>query len=149
MTVDPLVLKVHRTELETESGVKTLSHLALIHLPWSPCVVKQWEGCQLCYLDREGWCVTFCVCFSSTCVDRERRIALCYVMMKYWVYDLVKFLSYPAQIAFHNLMRQIFFNGNPGQGHDCHDKLSLKLLKAGMHALLNALCNMIGLKSDL
>lgn len=31
-------------------------------------------------------------------------------------------LSRPAQIAFYNLMRQIFFNGNPGQGHDCRDK---------------------------
>lgn len=65
------------------------------------------------------------------------------------MYDLATFLSGPAQIAFHNLMRQIFFNGDPGQGHDCHDKLSLQLFKAGMHILLNALCNMIGFKSTL
>lgn len=65
------------------------------------------------------------------------------------MYDLATFLSGPAQIAFHNLMRQIFFNGDPGQGHDCHDKLSLQLFKAGIHILLNALCNMIGFKSTL
>lgn len=44
MTVCPLVLKVHHSELgntETESAVKMLLNLALIHLLWLLCVVKQ------------------------------------------------------------------------------------------------------------
>lgn len=142
MTVCPLVLKVHRSELEnteTESAVKMLLDLALIHLLWLLCVVKRWVGWQLLSGQRRILC--------AWCVERECHIALCYIMMKYWVYDLVKFLSCPAQIAFHNLMRQIFFNGNPGRGHDCHDKLRIQLLKAGMHTLVNASCDLIGLKS--
>lgn len=35
--------------------------------------------------------------------------------------DLVP-LSLRAQIAFHNITRQIFLNGNPGQGRDYRDK---------------------------
>lgn len=109
--------------------------------------VMGWGSCYLRYLDRE-WVREF-LCVFPACMWREGCIPFCYIMMRYWVYDLVTFLSCPAQIAFHNLMRQIFFNGNPGQGLDCYDKLRLQLFKAGIHTLFNALCNMIGFKSTL
>lgn len=109
---------------------------------WS---VRQWEGAAVIWT--ENGCVWLCV--FPACMWREGSIPFCYIMMRYWVYDLVTFLSCLTHIAFHNLIRQIFFNGNPAQGHDSHHKLWLQLFKACMHTLMNALCSMIGLKITL
>lgn len=145
MTVWPLVLKVHHSELEnteTESAVKNALGFGPNTSPVVVVCCKMVSGLAVVIWTEKGH-----VWHSAWCVESECHIALCYIMMKYWMYDLVKFLSCPAQIAFHNLMRQIFFNGNPGWGHDCHDKLRIQLLKAGMHTLVTASCDLIGLKS--
>lgn len=140
----PLVFKVRRNETESRNrrqcenslldlDLLIFSNSLQIPIPISGgcslccvlvcvcvCVVNWWESCQFdCYLEAERrveGCMCTCEHESDGCTPPLLHND---EILSVWPGTT---LSRPAQIAFYNLMRQIFFNGNPGQGHDSHDK---------------------------